>query len=452
MFAAALSLLGMALAAPAPTLDAVLAEAGWAPTPELSAGVRPGDLYAPDEQGWRLAVPGCVAAAPRRSAGVEMEVGRTLGLGVRVAGVRLGARVEQTLAFADVAQATLPTSALQPTERCRDDLQRAADNGSDPDAMVLVKEVLTARITQGRAVSARAGRGAAAEAGRREGVASREPVAVGWRVVPLAEVAGLSGVRVEAAGPLARPVVVDPGHRDAGRIESWWTDCRGGSPAACGSLGAAYLLGDAVAQDEARGRALCLAACNDGDLQACANFGAAALKGHGGEADPRLAGDAFEAACDGGWAAGCAYLGVLMEDGLGRPRDVAGAARLFVQACDGGAARGCLFQAKLVARTERGPEAEDRVVRFAERACAGGDMEGCSLAGLLVKAMHPGDAAALRRARTLLGQACDAGFQESCAALGQLEVAGQGGATDRRSGRARIRSACAAGYELACGM
>ena len=439
-----------------PGLAKVLADSGWEVAPDLSAGIRAGDVFAVMDGGPRLVVSGCIGAVARESDFADVGLDKALSLGVRVGAVRLGGEVAEAIQFSDTVHAALPASALQPTPRCRDDLGRAIEGGVSLDDLVVVQEVLLAKIEARRAVGGKAKAvGAPVGGGARSStsVSSDAQVAVGWRTVLARELPGFGAAAAEATGPLARPVIVDPSHPQARSIEGWWKGCRDGRAADCDALGASYLTGEAVAEDGQRGRALALRSCNGGHMPGCLNLGVAAYKGLGGKVDASLAAEGFEAACNGGEFDGCAYLGLLYEDGLGRPRDVQKAFDLYKKACTQKSGKGCLYAAKAAGRYtfDDGTDRDAFLFEHAELACTYGSAQGCSLAGVALSIGYRKSPDSLRRARVLLQQGCDGGDPSACYDLGKMLREGKGGAVDKKGGRALVRQACTDGYETACG-
>lgn len=175
-----------------PVLAAILNKTGWLPTPELSGGFKPGDIFAVTEQGHQWQGEGCFPAEARISTYTATEVVSQLQVGVStpVAGADVG--IHKKVKFGTPMHEALPGLSLHPTQACLSSLRNAART-SDLSDWYLVKEVLRAEITEqtcGRLdakgafnplVQADASLSTACSMG------SLEPVAVAYRIVPVKE-------------------------------------------------------------------------------------------------------------------------------------------------------------------------------------------------------------------------------------------------------------------------
>ena len=204
-----------ASAADIPALASLLEAAGWAPTPELSGAFVPGGIYEATAQGHRLLARDCFVAQPRSATYTATELVTSLQAGVSVRAGLGGGKAESSfikkLRFDTPTQNTLATLELLPNPVCADQLSQL-----DPaviEGAYVVQEVLAARISEqtcgkvdasGRFV----GLGAAdAEYAAACAMESLEPVAVGYRTIPLRKLVDPrpAPAPVPAAPALARP-------------------------------------------------------------------------------------------------------------------------------------------------------------------------------------------------------------------------------------------------------
>ena len=184
-----------------PALAALLQKAQWEPTPELSGVFAAGALFEVTAMGHRSLATGCIAAPPQVHTYTSAELVTSLQAGVSIGGPLAfgggaGASIVKKVKFGTPSQVSIPRLDLELTPTCRDKLLRL------PAARIaqsyVVQEVLKAEISEqtcgkvdasGRFV----GLGAAeAEYASACAQASLEPVAVGYRTVPLAELLGES--------------------------------------------------------------------------------------------------------------------------------------------------------------------------------------------------------------------------------------------------------------------
>lgn len=208
-------------AADIPVLAALLAQAQWEPTPELSGVFRAGSIYEVTATGHRPLATGCFAATPTISTYTSTELVTSLQAGVSVraglgSGEASGSFVKK-VRFATPTQQSLSTIDLELSEDCLGRLRRQR-----PETLAgayVVQEVLVAQISEqtcGRVDSAGrfVGFGAAeAEYAAACAMESLEPVAVGYRTVPLSRL-------MDGALPsLAPPAVAAPGRPPAPRRE-----------------------------------------------------------------------------------------------------------------------------------------------------------------------------------------------------------------------------------------
>lgn len=191
--APSLDLQPAASAADIAPLQRLLDETGWEATPELSGIFAPGAVFSSEGGQHRLMARGCVAATPETHPYTSMELVRQLQAGVSVrtgfGRVKAEGALVKRLTFGVPEHHSLPRLELELTEACASQLH------SVPTAslrhLYVVQEVLMAQIAEqtcgrvdakGRFVGL--GEAEAELAAACEQV-SLEPVAVGYRTVPL---------------------------------------------------------------------------------------------------------------------------------------------------------------------------------------------------------------------------------------------------------------------------
>jgi len=206
-----------------PALARLLDGAGWLATPELSSGYHAGDIFRATESGHVLEGADCFDAEVRESAYTQVELVSQLQAGVSMklapgASVSVDTSLVKKLKFGTPIHAALPGFSLVPTEACLDSLAGMAEGGKNLGSMYVVREVLSAEIAEqtcgridasGRfAVLGQADASLSAACSQE----SLEPVAVGYRIEPVLELAGVASrvsgvdaVRTVSSG-LALPV------------------------------------------------------------------------------------------------------------------------------------------------------------------------------------------------------------------------------------------------------
>ncbi len=180
-------------AADIPALATLLAQTQWTPTPELSGAFRAGGIYAVADGGHRLLVRDCIAATPIESTYTAAELVSSLTAGVTVRAGLGGGSAEGSLvkkvSFDTPSQWSLATLDLVLEPSCAERLRQQPE--SLIDGAYVVQELLSARISEqtcgkvdasGRFVGLGAVDAEYAAACSR---VSLEPVAVGYRTVPL---------------------------------------------------------------------------------------------------------------------------------------------------------------------------------------------------------------------------------------------------------------------------
>jgi formylglycine-generating enzyme required for sulfatase activity len=193
-----------------PALARLLEKAGWTPTPEMSGIFEPGIVFTDSGFSHSVLTSTCFETSARESTYTATEVITQLqaGVSVGVAGVgRVSVEGElvKKVKFGAPVHASVDYLALVPTDTCRGQL------GSLPpatiDASYVVQEVLKAEIAEqtcgrvdgsGRFVGLGAADASLASACAQ---ASLEPVAVGYRTVPLRDLVGaIGGVSMGSSG------------------------------------------------------------------------------------------------------------------------------------------------------------------------------------------------------------------------------------------------------------
>jgi hypothetical protein len=179
-----------------PALAKLLEKAQWEPTPELSGVYRAGHVFEVTELGHRPLTTSCIEATPSESPYTAADLIVSLQSGVRMGG--LGARGEVTgevvkkIKFGTPVQESIPTLELVLTPQCASRLQRTLSKDRIAQSYV-VQEVLRAEIAEqtcGRVDAS--GRIVGLGASETElsvacAQASLDPVAVGYRTVPLSD-------------------------------------------------------------------------------------------------------------------------------------------------------------------------------------------------------------------------------------------------------------------------
>ena len=136
-----------ASAAEIPALANLLEKAGWIPTPELSGGFKPGDIFAVTNQGHQWQGDGCFDAEPRVSTYTSIEVVSQLQVGVRTPLAGAEAGLSKKVKFGTPTHEAMPGMALQLTDACKKSLEDA-EATADLSTWYVVKEVLRAEITE----------------------------------------------------------------------------------------------------------------------------------------------------------------------------------------------------------------------------------------------------------------------------------------------------------------
>ncbi|RKH60246.1 tetratricopeptide repeat protein [Corallococcus llansteffanensis] len=202
------------------------------------------------------------------------------------------------------------------------------------------------------------------------------------------------------------------GERDEARALGLYQQaCEAGQPEACNSLALSYQEGQGVAQDEAKAVELYEKACTGELPRGCTNLAEMLNAGQGTPKDPTRARELLERACTNDFARACDVLGLLFLTDRGPGRDEARGVALFQKACDGGFMNSCV-NLGLCYRDGTGVERDlDRTVAAFTKGCDAHNGKSCALLGLQLASTDP------VRARPLLKEACEARFDQTCAAL-----------------------------------
>jgi rhomboid protease GluP len=176
-------------------------------------------------------------------------------------------------------------------------------------------------------------------------------VRLGWRwwlmvVLPGLALSGV-GEKIATLLPWRRPPC------SPGEVATCEATCELGLPESCAALGYKYGIGEDVAQDFARARALLARACQGGVMVACADLGVMHDRAEGGPRDHRRAFELYTQACRAENAFGCRNLALSLLRGEGTARDPAQARVLLQRACSADDQKSC----ELVGKT--GPSPRD---------------------------------------------------------------------------------------------
>jgi hypothetical protein len=212
-----------------PALANLLAKAGWTPTPELSGVFKAGSIFETTAIGHRPLATNCFAAQPEESTYTAADIVTSLQAGVSVGGPLASggayAGIVKKVKFGTPTQVSIPGMDLELSKSCEEKLKRLPM--SRIQSSYVVQEVLKAEISEQTCgkVDARGsfvGLGSAeAEYAAACAQSSLEPVAVGYRTVPLAELLHLN---VAESGPVRSG--------DA----AGWSSVRGGGFDASGTM------------------------------------------------------------------------------------------------------------------------------------------------------------------------------------------------------------------------
>jgi len=179
-----------------PALHEVLESAGWVLTPEMSGAYRPGDIY----DGVALWALGhtCFDATVVESEFMSLEISQVLETGVRldvsVVGVSGGVGLTKKMIFDSPRLFQLPRRELVANADCSSDLAQLEASRPDVSRVYVITEVLAAKVQKQVCGSYDAGAGyfrISADVKLQESCqrASLEPVAVGYKIIPLSQLA-----------------------------------------------------------------------------------------------------------------------------------------------------------------------------------------------------------------------------------------------------------------------
>jgi len=183
-----------------PTIDEVVEQEGFTPTPSRSDLYRPGAVLVPNERGGHDEVIGdCIGVDPTVAPMAQSSIAATLSAGVSgrlgVSSAAASAGIEKRLTFIDPEQRTLALGDLVPTESCQAGLTTAAGI-RDLSEAVVVHDVLVA-IVQNTVCTRADASGGVVVLGQAEAAAWSEcvqesdvQVPLGFKAVPLDRVLG----------------------------------------------------------------------------------------------------------------------------------------------------------------------------------------------------------------------------------------------------------------------
>jgi TPR repeat protein len=171
-------------------------------------------------------------------------------------------------------------------------------------------------------------------------------------------------------------------------------------------------------------------ACDAGKLKVCVTLGSYMMNGYWGAPDDLAkAGELEKKACDGGEPAGCA--GLARQKSFNSNELAPDVAEMFQKACDQGAADGCYWLGRWAKDIPKKQPFMASAYKLYLAACDAGDPEACHEAGTMNRDSHQDfydQAVTWDESLTakLDGDACGAGFAESCSRLGGLYEEGRG--------------------------
>jgi formylglycine-generating enzyme required for sulfatase activity len=189
-----------------PALANLLAKAAWTPTPELSGVFKAGSIFEATAIGHRPLATNCFAAQPEESTYTAAEIVSSLQAGVSVGGPLASggayAGIVKKVKFGTPTQVSIPGMDLELSKACEDKLKKLPM--SRIQSAYVVQEVLKAEISE-QTCGKVDGRGSFVGLGSAEAEyaaacaqSSLEPVAVGYRTVPLADLLHL----IAESGPV----------------------------------------------------------------------------------------------------------------------------------------------------------------------------------------------------------------------------------------------------------
>jgi formylglycine-generating enzyme required for sulfatase activity len=192
-----------------PSVDEVVEQEGFTPTPSQSEIYRPGAVLVPNAKGGHdVIVKDCLGVQAEVSVMAQSSIATSLATGVSARlGVAKGsaaAGIEKRLSFVDPEQRTIPLSQLAATEACANGVKNAA-RFADLSRGIVIYDVLVAQIknsvctkadASGNVVTLAAAEAAAFSECVQE---SDAQVPLGYKAVPLAQLVAVGGAPVPAA-------------------------------------------------------------------------------------------------------------------------------------------------------------------------------------------------------------------------------------------------------------
>ena len=192
-----------------PELRKLLAKTGWMPTPEMSGVFQPGFVFQATPLGHRLQIEDCFSVQPTISTYTATEIVSQLQAGVSVnvgaGSVAASGGIVKKVKFGAPEQAALPELKMVPSPECQGLLVQAARRGTDLSTFYVVQDVLTAQIAEqtcghvdasGRFMALGSADIELSQACAQE---SLEPVAIGYRTMPVTDLPGMADA-LDAAG------------------------------------------------------------------------------------------------------------------------------------------------------------------------------------------------------------------------------------------------------------
>lgn len=345
-----------------PSLERLVSEAGWTPTPELSGAFQAGAVFEQNgvaQRPWAAAGT-CMTKEVTSFSYAEQTINRTLGAGVtfaKMAGADLDSEFE--LKFGAPSHRSVPLGASL-TDECRTRLILERDRGRDLANFYVVTDSLEAVVKESRSLSSNASLaegvipqapvGASGGFSRGREIRSNESVVVGFKTKPIADLLADQGVDgdvlackqgdIEACGRAGLAYVVGVGvsPNPAKAFEYLEPACEAGDGASCGTLGYLYMSGVGAMRDDDRARPFLSKGCEGGVAVACLNLGF--VEERGGRPEAAFLG--YKRACDERLPDGCMFAGSRWLTGVGVLRDVSKGKSALEFACSSSLAGACV--------------------------------------------------------------------------------------------------------------
>lgn len=197
-----------------PTIEDVVLDEGFTPTPSQSEMYHPGAVLVPNSRGGHdVVVADCIGVEPAIAIMSQSSIATTLSAGVsaRLSAVRgeVHTGIEKRLSFVNPEQRTISLGQLRPTEQCLDEVQNAA-RLQDLSGAVVLHDVLVA-IVQNTVCTKADASGRVIALGEAEAAAYSEcvqesdaQVPLGYKALPLDKVLAVVDAPVPVS-PISTP-------------------------------------------------------------------------------------------------------------------------------------------------------------------------------------------------------------------------------------------------------